>query len=219
MHTYLENDWDSRQSFSASVKPDQQGWERKLCLPNHIPVRSADWFKCHFWQLYFKADWSEIHFLSMPLFSLWQKTCCFTSFTHVKKRSAAKSDINIIIEGERSIKAAKKDSSATVVISIRSTGATVVGSVNVTELWQRWTLPPSFLLLLSHKMDLAVPQWSTLHPGSQMIYYNCRFCNSYFCTCFLHWRAIFHQNNLKWNWGCSMAVLIKTTKTVIIIDY
>ena len=34
----------------------------KLCLPNHIPVRDADEFKCHFWQ--FKADWSEIHFLS-----------------------------------------------------------------------------------------------------------------------------------------------------------
>ena len=36
----------------------------KLCLANHIPVRDADWFKCHFRQLYFKADWSQIHFLS-----------------------------------------------------------------------------------------------------------------------------------------------------------
>ena len=76
-------------------------------------------------------------FISMPLFSLWLKTCCFTCFTHVKKRSAAKTDKNIITEGERSIKAAEKDSSATVVASICSTGATVVGSVNVTELWQR----------------------------------------------------------------------------------
>ena len=76
----------------------------------------------------------RFHFLSMPLFSLWQKIYCFTCSTHVKKRLAAKSDKNIIIEGERSIKAAKKDYSATVVVSIRSTGATVVGSVNVTEL-------------------------------------------------------------------------------------
>ena len=36
----------------------------KLCLPNNIPVRDADWFKCHFRHLYFKADWSEMHFLS-----------------------------------------------------------------------------------------------------------------------------------------------------------
>ena len=111
------------------MKPDQQGWERKLCLPNHIPVRNADWFKCHFWQLYFKADWSEINFLSMPLFSLWLKTCRFTCFTRVKKRSAAKSDENIIVEEERSTKAAEKDTSAIVLASVCLTGATVVGSV------------------------------------------------------------------------------------------
>ncbi len=39
----------------------------KICLPNHILVRDADWFKCHFRQLYFKAGWSEIHFLFTPL--------------------------------------------------------------------------------------------------------------------------------------------------------
>ena len=108
-------------------------------MPNHIPVHDADWFKCHFWQLYFKAD--------------------FTWLTHAKKRLAAKSDENIVQgEKERSIKAAEKDPSTTVVISIRLTGATVVGSVNATEFWQRRTWPPSFLLLLSCKMDLAVPQ-------------------------------------------------------------
>ena len=75
-----------------------------------------------------------------------------------KKHLAAKSDENIVVEGERSIKAAKKDPSATLVTSICSTGATVVGSINATEFWQRRTRPPSFLLLLSHKMDLAIPQ-------------------------------------------------------------
>ena len=47
----------------------------KLCLPNHILFRDADWFKCHFRQLYFKADSSEIHFLYTPLFSHRLKTC------------------------------------------------------------------------------------------------------------------------------------------------
>ena len=44
-----------------------------------------------------------------------------------------KSDENTIAEGERSIKAAEKDPSATIVASVRSTGAIVVGSVNATE--------------------------------------------------------------------------------------
>ena len=55
---------ESQQSFSTSTKPDQQGLEHKLCLPNHIPVHNADWFKCHFRQSYFKSDWLEIHFFS-----------------------------------------------------------------------------------------------------------------------------------------------------------
>ena len=46
--------------------------------------------------------------------------------TRAKKRSAAKSDENITVEGERSIKAAEKDPSAAVVAGVRSTGATVV---------------------------------------------------------------------------------------------
>ena len=97
----------------------------KLSLPNHIPVRDSDWFKCHFWQLYFKADWSEIHFLSK--LSLPFYVSVFTSaenmsllpgwLTRAKKRSAAKSDENITVEGERSIKAAEKDPSATVVLA------------------------------------------------------------------------------------------------------
>ena len=78
--------------------------------------------------------------------------------TRAKKRSTAKSDENITVEGERSIKAAEKDPNAAVVAGVRSTGATVVGSVNATEFWQRRTRSPSFLLLLCRKMELAIPQ-------------------------------------------------------------
>ena len=92
------------------------------------------------------------------MFSLQLKTCRFYLLTRAKKRSAAKSDENIIAEGKRSIKAAEKDPSATVVASVRSTGASAVGSVNATEFWQRQARPPSFLLLLSLKMDLAILQ-------------------------------------------------------------
>ena len=53
------------------------------------------------------------------------------------------------------IKTAEKDSSATIVTSVCLADVTVVGSINTTEFWQRQTQPPSFLLLLSRKMDLA----------------------------------------------------------------
>ena len=57
------------------------------------------------------------------------------------------------------VKQQKLTPSATVVASVRSTGGTVAGSVNATGFWhwQRQTRPPSFLLLLSRKMDLAIP--------------------------------------------------------------
>ena len=126
---------------------------------------------------------------------------------HVQRSTRQRSLIKNIVEGERSIKAAQKDPSATIVASICLTNATVVGSINATEFWQRQTRPPSFLLLLSCKMDLAIPQWSIFHPGSQMIYYNYCFCHNYFCTCFLQWCAEFHWNNLKQNWGCTMTVM------------
>ena len=73
----FSSDWDSQWSFSASTKPDWQGLEHKTAC---IPVSDAGWFKCHFWQLYFKAEWSDFtsflhcHFLSMPLFLLRLKT-------------------------------------------------------------------------------------------------------------------------------------------------
>ena len=99
------------------------------------------------------------------------KHVAFTWHTRAKKGSAGKSNENIVVE-ERSIKAAEQDPSATIVANVCSTGATVVGSVNDNEFWQRRTQPPSFLLLLSRKMDLTIPQWSTLCPGSPMAYYN-----------------------------------------------
>ena len=99
-------------------------WNTKLCLSNHIPVRDADWFKCHFrhlcfkadwfkcnfWQLCFKAHWSKFtsflscHFFLRLCFHFGSKHVDFTWLTRAKKRSAAKSDENIIVEGERNIK-------------------------------------------------------------------------------------------------------------------
>ena len=49
---------------------------------------------------------------------------------------------------ERSIKAAEKDPSTTVVTCACSTGATVVGNINAIKFWQRQIQPPSFLCLL-----------------------------------------------------------------------
>ena len=65
-------------------------------------------------------------------FHLSWKHVDFNWLTHTKKLSAAKSDKNIIQE-ERSIKAAEKDPSVTIVASACLTGPTVVGCVNVTE--------------------------------------------------------------------------------------
>ena len=68
--------------------------------------------------LYFNVDWSEIHFLSklsLPVYvsvfiSAEKKSLLPGWITRAKKRSAAKSDENITVEGERSIKAAEKRS-------------------------------------------------------------------------------------------------------------
>ena len=124
------------------------------------------------------------------------KPCCF----YLAYTLAAKSDGTIIVEGERSIKAAQKDLSATIVTSVSLSGAAVLGSVNVTEVWQRWTRSPSFLLLLSHKMDLLfalVAKWFVIIT----VFVTITFVLASF--------TVFHRNNLKQNWGCSMAVLIK----------
>ena len=75
---------------------------------------------------------------------------------HVRRSAWQQSLIKVLLLRETEvIKTAEKDSSATIVASVRSAGVTVVGSINMTEFWQRQTQPPSFLLLLSCKMDLA----------------------------------------------------------------
>ena len=131
LDTYFQSVWDSQRSFSQLVHQwNQLGMVRntKLCLPNHIVVHGADWFKCHFWQLYFKADWLEIHFLFAPLFSLQPKTCClYRSGLHLWRSIWQQSLIKILWR-EREvliIKAAEKDPSATIVASICSTGVSV----------------------------------------------------------------------------------------------
>ena len=136
----------------------------KLCLANHIPVRDADWFKCHFRQLYFKADWSEIHFLStlsLPFYAfvfISAENVSFLPGLHVRRSARQQSLMKILSLRKREVlKQLKKIPVATVVTSVCSTGTAVVGSVNATEFWQRWTRPPSFLLLLSCKMNLAIP--------------------------------------------------------------
>ena len=66
----------------------------------------------------------------------WRHVACIW-LTCAKKYLAAESDQNIIIEGKRSVKAAKKDLSTTIVASVCSTGATVIliSSVNTKCDW------------------------------------------------------------------------------------
>ena len=71
------------------------------------------------WKFTFQAVTSFVRLC----FHFGRKHVAFTWLTRAKKCSAAKSDENIITEGERSIKAAETDPSATVVASVRSTGA------------------------------------------------------------------------------------------------
>ena len=102
-HTYFQSVRDSRRSFSASTKP---GSERKLCLPNHITVRDADWFKCHFRQLYFKADWSEILSCQLPfyrfVFTSAENTTLLPGL-HVRRKSRQQSLMKILSLGEREV--------------------------------------------------------------------------------------------------------------------
>ena len=113
----------------------------------HILVHDADWFKCHFRQLYFRADWSEILFFSMLAFPF-----CALVFTSAENmlllpgqcvwRCAQQQSRMTILslindKSRRSIKAADKDLGTTVVTSLYLTSATVVGTVKVTEFWQK----------------------------------------------------------------------------------
>ena len=96
--------------------------------------------------LYFNVDWSEIHFLSklsLPVYvsvliSAGKKNRFYLAGLHVRRSARQQSLMKILPLREREVlKQLKKDPSATVVASVRSTGAIVVGSVNASEFWQR----------------------------------------------------------------------------------
>ena len=91
--------------------------------------------------VYFKADWSESHFLStlsFPFTSLSFRLKTYRLYLAYTCEEALGSKVTKMLPlREREAAAAQKDSSATVVASVRSTGAAVVGGVNATEFWQR----------------------------------------------------------------------------------
>ena len=84
-------------------------WNRKFCLPNHIPVCDADWFKCHFWQLYFKTNWSKIHILSklsLPFYTFVFTSAEFFSLLpglYMQKSTQQQSLIKILSLREREV--------------------------------------------------------------------------------------------------------------------
>ena len=112
-HTCYQSDRDSRRLFSASTKQNRQGSERKtVCLPTFLSamliglnVISGSCISKLIGRKFTSV--LSCHFLSTPWFSLGWKHVAFTWLTRAKKRSAAKSDENIV-GGEKSIKAAEK---------------------------------------------------------------------------------------------------------------
>ena len=135
------------------------------------------------------ASFISCHFLSKPPLSL-----LLGLQLHVQRSASQQNLMKILLLREREvIKAAEKDLSTTIVTSVHSTGATVVGSVNATEFWQRANT--ATLIFTIAQLQNGSCNSTVIHssPGSQMIYYNYCFCNSYFC--FLHWCAVFHWNN------------------------
>ena len=137
-----------------------------------------------------------ISFLCLCFYFSW-KHVTFTWLTPAKKCSAAKCDENIIVEGERSINAAEKNPGATIVTSIHSACAAVVGSVNATKFGQRWTRHPSFYYCSVAKWILQFH--SGLLPGSQVSYYNYRFCHNHFWTQFASFSDVLYSIGTTWN--------------------
>ena len=60
--------------------------------------------------------------------------------------------------------------------------------------------PPHFYCKSRCKMYLTIPWWSRLQSGSQMFDCNCRFCDNYACTCFLHRCVVSHWNSYGTAW-------------------
>ena len=75
---------------------------------------------------------------------------------HMQRSAWRQSLIKILLNALRKVLKQLKKTLMQPVTIICLTGATAVGSVNANEFWQRWIWPPSFLLLLSCKMDLAI---------------------------------------------------------------
>ena len=51
-------------------------------------------------------------------------------------------------------------------------------------IWAKVEITAPSFLLLGRKMDLTIPQWSTLRSEGRIIDHKYRFCDDYFCTCF-----------------------------------
>ena len=140
------------------------------------------------------------HFFSMPLFLLQLKTCCFLPGLYVRWSAQQHSLMKILLLRKREVlQQLKKITRATVLASIHSTGVTVVGSVNVTEFWQRGTQSPSLYYCSVTNWILQLQSDLSFVLAAKWFYYHYCFCDSYFCACFLHWCAVFHRNSLKQN--------------------
>ena len=92
--------------------------------------------------MYFKAEWSEIHFLStlsLPFYVVFftlAENMLLLPGLHVRRSAWQQSLVKILSLREKELlKQLKKDPSATIVASICLTVATLVASVNVTEFW------------------------------------------------------------------------------------
>ena len=125
---------------------------------------------------------SEIHFLSklsLPfytfVFTLAENMSLLPGL-HVQRSARQQHLMKILSLREREVlKQLKKDPSTTVVASVRSTGATVVGSVNATEFGKGEYGLPHFYYCSVAKWILQFHSDPLLGPGSQMIYYSYRF--------------------------------------------
>ena len=119
----------------------------------------------------------------------------------MKKRSAGKSDENIMVVGKRSTKEAEEDPNTTV----RLACANSAGSINETSISENEHGLPIFPTAQSQKGSCNS---SDLFSLAAKYLSSSPFLRQFY-TCFLQWCAVFHWNNLKQNWGCSMAVVIK----------
>ena len=80
--SHFQSDWDihPRDGIRSRV------FEKLLArLPKLIPIRNADWFKCHCQKFYSSVDWLKRHFHS--LHTGWLKTCRYQLGWRVRRRA------------------------------------------------------------------------------------------------------------------------------------